>query len=145
MFIIALDLLFVLINTVFSYDNRDCCNCKWFIPYKNIQVQELGLCKMFGNRIYNANNTDKIIYSFAGHCRDDNNLCGSTGILFEKKDSEIKLIEEKNKTNDSSGNYNYNDNMNNKYKTNFDIELMKMINDYANFIMRNNINNNNDW
>jgi hypothetical protein len=142
MFIIALHLLFVyLINTCLSYENRDCANCKWFISYKNKQLQELGLCRMFSNRIYNANNTDKVIYNFAGHCRDDNTLCGTTGILFEKKDSEIKLIEQKNNTYDKTENSN--DNMSNEYESLFGIELMKLINEYANFIMRN--NNNNDW
>ena len=134
--IVFINLLFVyLINTTISYETRDCVKCKWFIPYKNNNINELGCCKMFGNKVNDINNTEKIMYNFAKHCRDDNNLCGSTGILFEIKETEIALTNKKNSTYTYTNSYeNENDN-----KLNPNTELMKMINDYANFIMRH------DW
>jgi hypothetical protein len=64
---------------VFSYE-PSCRSCKHFVPnFKN--NPDLGLCEMFKNTPHT--NTDVLIANFAVHCRNDENLCGKTGIFYE--------------------------------------------------------------
>jgi len=46
------------------------------MPNKN--SPSLGLCTMFGNK------NDKIRYSFAKHCRENEDQCGKQGYLYEE-------------------------------------------------------------
>ena len=48
-----------------------------------------GLCKMFGSKF------DLIQYSFANHCRENENQCGKEGYLYEELESQLKFIKEK--------------------------------------------------
>jgi hypothetical protein len=77
-------LFFITIITIFcsvyAY-NPACSSCKNFIPY-NVGDQHLGLCKMFKNISYNKG-VEKVIYNYAIHCRNDENLCGNSGYLYE--------------------------------------------------------------
>ena len=73
-------LLFIsFIASVFSY-NPSCIYCKHFIPNKNINT-DLGLCKMFQETTYSSGYIR--LYNFAKHCRNDENLCGKSGFLYE--------------------------------------------------------------
>ena len=77
-------LLFSCMALVFSYE-PSCSSCKHFIPnFKN--NNDLGLCKIFKNKPYH--DTNIFVSNFAVHCRNDENLCGKTGIFYEP-DSEI--------------------------------------------------------
>lgn len=70
-----------------------CFNCKHYMPNKNhtgFYYDEygsgVGLCKMFGNR------HDLIRYSFAKHCRENENQCGKYGYLYEENEYDLNNI-----------------------------------------------------
>jgi len=119
--------LYININCQIYAQNKQCANCKYFIPYKNNKNINLGLCKMFGSRFDydNSKKNTKIIYNFAQHCRDDETLCGKIGLLYEEIEP---------KTNDTEYN-----NPENKMFIMKD-ELKKIMNDYHIFLR-----NDNDW
>lgn len=119
--------LYIQMNCQIYAQNKQCTNCKFFIPYKNKKNTNLGLCKMFGSRFDydNSKKNTKIIYNFAQHCRDDETLCGKIGLLYEEIDP---------KTNDTEYN-----NPENKMFIMKD-ELKKIMNDYHIFLR-----NDNDW
>ena len=82
-------LVLSLINIIFAFE-PSCSSCKFFISNKN--NPELGLCKRFKTTPYL--NTNKIIYEFSMHCRNDENICGKSGLLYEPIDEPSdKLIE----------------------------------------------------
>jgi len=72
--------------------NKQCVNCKYFIPHKNTKITSLGLCKMFGNNVNNKSH-EKIIYNFAEHCREDENLCGKNATFYDEIKNNIQTIE----------------------------------------------------
>ena len=79
-------LLLSLLNVIFAY-KPSCDSCKWFIPIStNKQNTDLGLCKMFKNTCYDKNGNEIIIRNFAAHCRNDEDLCGASGALYEPKE-----------------------------------------------------------
>ena len=64
-----------------------CSNCKNYIPIKTSicfnndkYFGGFGLCKAFGNKY------DLIRYSFAKHCRENENQCGKEGYFYEEID-----------------------------------------------------------
>ena len=79
-------LLLSFANFVFSYE-PSCASCKHFIPHIN-NKPGLGLCKMFKNTPYQ--DTNIIIHDFAVHCRDNENLCGKAGFLYEPDEETIR-------------------------------------------------------
>jgi hypothetical protein len=94
-----------IICQIHAQNNKQCTNCKYFIPYKNNKISDFGLCKLFGNKIYDKKN-EKIIYNFAKHCRDDENLCGKNASLYVEikqnvnnttKENSIKIMEDEMK------------------------------------------------
>ena len=116
--------LYLYCNVSIHGDNKLCKNCKNFIPYKNNQIDGVGLCKLFGTKKSEVDTSDKtkIIYEFADHCRKNPIFCGETGIFYESK-----LV---NITNPSK-----------KYvEKKLDDDIKTMINDYYNYIK-----NDNDW
>jgi hypothetical protein len=119
--------LYIQMNCQIYAQNKQCTNCKFFIPYKNNKHSNLGLCKMFGTRFDydNSKKNTKIIYNFAQHCRDDETLCGKIGLLYEEIEPN---------TNDTEYN-----NPENKMFIMKD-ELKKIMNDYYIFLR-----NDNDW
>ena len=119
--------LYININCQIYAQNKQCANCKYFIPHKNNKIVSLGLCRMFGSRFDydNSKKNTKMIYNFAQHCRDDETLCGKIGLLYEEIDP---------KTNDTEYN-----NPENKMFIMKD-ELKKIMNDYHIFLR-----NDNDW
>jgi hypothetical protein len=73
--------LFVaLIGFLYAYE-PSCTTCKFFIP--NLQKPELGLCKMFQDKIY-VNNRARLVKNLALHCRSNENLCGKKGFLYQQ-------------------------------------------------------------
>ena len=55
-----------------------CTTCKFFIPHKS--SPDLGLCNVFKEKIVN---NVFMLKNFADHCRNDENLCGKSGFLYE--------------------------------------------------------------
>lgn len=70
-----------------------CSTCKFFNP--NLINQELGLCNMFKDKIY-INNEEKLVKNLAIHCRINENLCGSSGFLYEQININEKLEQYEN-------------------------------------------------
>jgi hypothetical protein len=78
-------------STVFSYE-PSCISCKYFIPHiKN--NPDLGLCKMFKNKPYHDENI--IVHDFAVHCRNNENLCGKAGNLYEVNEVNDDSVQKK--------------------------------------------------
>jgi len=125
----------ITMNCQIYAQNKQCANCKYFIPHKNNKIVSLGLCRMFGNKV-NSNNdnikkSEKIIYNFAQHCRDDENLCGKNASLYEEGVITINLEPKKNDTDkNNTASYNIPEN---KISI-MDDEMKKLINDYYKFL-----------
>lgn len=89
--IIVVFLLIFVINRVVSYDTPKCKNCRWFIENKR-QIEYLGLCGMFGNKI-KKDNKNFYFYEYAIHCRNNESFCGTKGALFDNINGDTKYIE----------------------------------------------------
>jgi hypothetical protein len=50
---------------------------------------ELGCCKMFKNFDDSDKYKRKKIYEFAMHCRNNENMCGKLGFLYEEKNNNL--------------------------------------------------------
>jgi len=126
--------LYIYMNCEIYAQNKQCVNCKHFIPHKNNKIVSLGLCRMFGNKVNSNDNikkSEKILYNFAQHCRDDENLCGKNGSLYEGIANTIKIEPMINDTR-------YKNDENTMSITND--EIKKLINDYYKFLR-----NEHDW
>jgi len=68
-----------------------CSSCKFFLPHKTNPY--LGLCELFKEKGFNG----VLMKNFAVHCRDNENLCGKSGFLYEPKveDNETPNMNEK--------------------------------------------------
>ena len=75
-------LLFSLINVLLAFD-PPCSSCKHFIPNKKENLS-LGLCKIFTTNVSPKFNDIEPLPNFAVHCRNNENLCGKSGFLYEK-------------------------------------------------------------
>jgi hypothetical protein len=62
----------------------NCINCKWFIPNQN-GVPDYGSCKMT-QKTLQYKGKEIVVNDFAKHCRENENLCGENGYLYELKD-----------------------------------------------------------
>jgi len=127
--------LYINFNCQIYAQNKQCTNCKFFIPHKNNKIISLGLCRMFGNKV-NSNGNEKMIYNFAQHCRDDENLCGKNASFYE---TDIRIISpgKINNTNDTNDIlYNISENK----LSIMDDEMKKLMNDYYKFLR-----NEDDW
>ena len=137
----VLYILYVNFTCQINAQNKQCVNCKYFIPYKNNKITSLGLCKMFGSKNYDKSN-EKFIYNFAEHCRDDEKLCGKNATFYDEIEKNTKNINNTDETNTNT-NTNTNDN-NNVTKENvvqmMEDEMKALINDYYKFLR-----NENDW
>ena len=84
-------IILLLTSLVFIYSYKpSCTNCKWFIMPNNGINADLGLCSKFKDTIYDKG-VEKVIYNFATHCRNNENLCGKEGLLYEEN-NETKQI-----------------------------------------------------
>ena len=66
-----------------------CYFCKFYIPHKS--NPDLGLCKVFRDYI-NLNNKNVLVNNLAIHCRNNENLCGKSGFLYECNNIEQQAI-----------------------------------------------------
>lgn len=73
-------ILFLLFLTCIYAFQKNCNSCKYFIHHFD-KNPEFGLCKFFKNTPYEDKNI--VIYDFASHCRDNENLCGNDGLFYE--------------------------------------------------------------
>lgn len=69
-----------LLSLSFAYEPM-CSSCKFFIPH-NKGNYDLGFCKAFKNISYKKGK-EVIIYDFAMHCRNNEDMCGKAGLLYE--------------------------------------------------------------
>ena len=69
-----------------------CTYCKHFLK-SNINP-ELGCCKMFKNFSYNSKGTLKHIYEYSMYCRNNENMCGNSGFLYEEINNNEEPINE---------------------------------------------------
>jgi hypothetical protein len=89
--IFSIYLLFILINYGYSF-TPSCQTCKFFIS--NDKNEHLGLCNIFQDTVYH-NNKKTLQKNLAIHCRNDENLCGKSGFVYEpiKNDEFYKKFE----------------------------------------------------
>lgn len=73
-------LLFSLFPLLLAFD-PSCASCKYYIPNKKGTL-DLGLCKMFTTKVY-PKEGEVAMPNFAIHCRNDEQMCGKTGFLYE--------------------------------------------------------------
>jgi len=69
-----------------------CTTCKFYIPNNRLH-NDLGLCSMFKTTSYHRNK-EYILPNYAIHCRENENLCGKTGFLYESLPTSIDNTEE---------------------------------------------------
>ena len=94
-------LVLSLINLIYAFE-PSCTTCKFFVPHQTNPNPDLGLCKMFKDKIYSNKNDDEVlINNLAVHCRNNENLCGKSGFLYESIN---------NKNDDPLENYEFYDN-----------------------------------
>lgn len=76
-------IIIVLLKFTLSFE-PPCSSCKHFIP--NVKIfDDLGLCNMFKDvSIYK--NKKYVLSNYAVHCRENENLCGKSGFLYEPID-----------------------------------------------------------
>jgi len=94
-------IIITLLKFTLSFEPRcsspPCSLCKYFIP--NVKAfDDLGLCRMF-KEVSTHKGKQYTLPNYAVHCRENENLCGKAGHLFEpKKTDETKKIGEIEKT-----------------------------------------------
>ena len=91
-----IEYFFIIITLAFALklnnNKKLCINCKWFIPNKDPNMKEYGLCKIYKNVVPDKNG-ERIIYDYAVHCRINENMCGETGYMFDPVNND--LVDEK--------------------------------------------------
>jgi hypothetical protein len=86
-------LIISLLNLIYAF-NPSCTTCKFFVPHQTNPNSDLGLCKMFKDKVYYVKNDDEVlINNLAVHCRNNENLCGKAGFLYEPINSEYDTVE----------------------------------------------------
>jgi hypothetical protein len=65
---------------------------------------------MFKNKSYTRKGKEIIVHNFAAHCRNDENLCGKNGFLYEYNDEDSKDVSE----NENENNYKELNELNNR-------------------------------
>ena len=83
MYLYNIFVIFCYLYQVNSYNkNVSCKNCKWFIKDKN-NNPELGFCKAFKQFSIDIDTKEILLYEYSTHCRNNENLCGKNGYLYE--------------------------------------------------------------
>ena len=78
------------ISIIFAYE-PSCYSCKFYIPHKS--NPDLGLCQNFREYIY-INNKGTLANNLAVHCRNNENLCGKQGFLYEAAHTDSQINDE---------------------------------------------------
>jgi len=77
-------LFFVIMIALFKYVSAfepQCSSCKHYIP--NVKIfDDLGLCRMFKESSVHKGK-QYVLPNYAVHCRENENLCGKSGFLYE--------------------------------------------------------------
>ena len=81
-YLLMISFLYISLQYNINAFEPSCNSCKHFIESKI--KPELACCKMFNNLIYNVNGKEKNIYDYAVYCRNNENMCGKSGFLYEK-------------------------------------------------------------
>jgi hypothetical protein len=69
----------------YSY-SPPCSSCKWFIPNKkSTPANDYDLCGFYKEN-YEILGKQMTLYEFACHCRNNENMCGSKGAMYEYND-----------------------------------------------------------
>ena len=105
--------ILVFFNCVLAFE-PPCSSCKHFVP--NVKIfDDLGLCNMF-NDVSIYKDKKYVLANYAVHCRENENLCGKSGFLYEainvdadknqinknvNKNSEIKINDSFDELNDN--------------------------------------------
>jgi len=66
-----------------------CSSCKFYVPHKT--NPQLGLCELFSEKGLNG----VLLKNFASHCRNDENLCGTSAFLYEPINDDKEIIDVK--------------------------------------------------
>jgi hypothetical protein len=72
--------IFLVLNYILAFE-PSCSSCKFYIP-SNTNNPELGFCRMFKNTCYHKG-AQVLLPNYAQHCRENEHLCGKTGVLYE--------------------------------------------------------------
>ena len=118
-------LFFIIIIALLQYTltfEPSCSSCKHFFP--NVKIfDDLGLCKMFKN-VSTYKGKELSLLNYAIHCRENENLCGKSGFLYE-----AKYTIDKNQLNEINSNININiDDADQTFKNNFLFEFAELNN-----------------
>ena len=100
-YLLIIYIVFVSIQTTTYAFEPSCTSCKHFMESKINPNSGLGCCKMFKNFSYNDKGIPKNIYDFAIHCRNNENMCGKSGFLYEEINADENLMK-----NDDNNNFN---------------------------------------
>jgi len=74
-------LFFSFFSFLYAFE-PSCSYCKFYIPH-NTNL-DLGSCRLFSEKVYDKNfNEIKSINNMVSHCRNNENLCGKSGFLYE--------------------------------------------------------------
>jgi len=77
-------ILFYYLGYIYAFKPL-CSSCKFYTPHKS--NEQLGLCELFKENGLN----NILLKNFASHCRNNENLCGKSGFLYESKNTQ-KII-----------------------------------------------------
>ena len=81
-------LLMLSFASIISAFEPSCYSCKFYIPHKT--NPDLGLCKVFRDYI-KLHDKDVLVNNLAVHCRNNENLCGKDGYLYENNNIEKQV------------------------------------------------------
>jgi hypothetical protein len=93
-YLLLLSFLYISLQYNINAFEPSCTSCKHFIESKI--NPDLGCCKMFNNFIYNVKGKEKNIYDYAVYCRNNENMCGKSGFLYENIKDDENLIKNTN-------------------------------------------------
>lgn len=91
-------MILVYLGNLYAFENNNiisCKTCKWFIKSKN-GIDSDNLCEAFSKTTFQENKK-VVIYEYAAHCRDTENMCGQRGKLYKDKNIEKMNNEKINK------------------------------------------------
>jgi len=80
---LSIMLMLITMNCIVAF-NPLCSSCKWFIPDK-MEKNDYGLCGFY-KKEYNIKGENHVIYEYAIHCRNNEDMCGKDGINYEKSE-----------------------------------------------------------
>jgi hypothetical protein len=78
-------LIILFFSTIYALE-PSCSSCKFYIAHKT--NSQLGLCDLFKEKGLNG----VLIKNFAAYCRNDENLCGKSGFLYEPREEQDKKV-----------------------------------------------------